>query len=132
MPQTYAEEQIRAALKATSGHPLKTQQRIIAESRTDHRLLQELTQGHMSGIVALWVNRIARKTEDAPPPPVPKPEALNMDPGTFGKEILQALQGRDSVQFGQDTYAPRAGRKKASQAHIDAIKALASKGKSSL
>ncbi|MCB9988815.1 MAG: hypothetical protein H6868_05700 [Rhodospirillales bacterium] len=127
MSREYVEERIRAALKATKGHPLKAQQRIIAEVAQDHRLLLGLTQGHLTGIVALWVNRILsrpqRDAADAPPPAAPK--SLDMAPETFGKEILQALQGKATPQFGQESYAARPGHKQASQAHINAIKSMA-------
>ena len=127
MSREYVEERIRAALKATNGHPLKAQQRIIAEVSQDHRLLLGLTQGHLSGIVALWVNRILSRTQRgaAEPPPPETPKTLDMAPETFGKEILQALQGKGTPMFGQETYAARPGHKQASQAHINAIKSMA-------
>ncbi len=130
MSREYVEERIRAALKATNGHPLKAQQRIIAEVRQDQRLLLGLAQGHLTGIVALWVNRILSKPEPQETESLPStPQTLDMAPETFGKEILQALQGSATPQFGQESYAARPGRKQASQAHINAIKTMASKSK---
>lgn len=128
MSREYVEERIREALKATKGHPLKTRQRIIAEVMQDHRLLLGLTQGHLTGIVALWVNRVIKKPmpeEEAPRPA--KAKSLDMAPNTFGKEILQALQSGQTPTFGQEMYSARPGRKQASQAHINAIKAMAKK-----
>lgn len=128
MSREYVEERIRAALKAAKGHPLKARQRIIAEAAQDQRLLMGLTQGHLTGIVALWVNRVVKKPlpeEETPPPAFP--ETLDMAPNTFGKEILQALESGRASTFGQELYGARPGRKQASQAHINAIKAMAKK-----
>lgn len=43
---------------------MKAQQKIIAEAMQDHRLLLSLTQGHLTGIAALWINRVVTRQGD--------------------------------------------------------------------
>jgi hypothetical protein len=129
MSQEYAEKRIRKALEACKGHTLKTQQKIIAEAAQDHRLLLSLTQGHLKGIVALWVNRVITR-KHAEMQDVPEaPESLEMEPETFGKEILDIMQSENTALFGVENSAPPVKRKQASQRHIDALKQMASKKK---
>lgn len=130
MSREYAEERIREALKQTRGNPARARQRVIAWAFEDARLLHALTRPHMTGIVAHAVNRVISK-KGLQEEKVPEtPEALDMAPETFGKEILNALQSGNTPMFGQENYAPRQGRKGASQSHIDAIRKLTGKGKS--
>jgi hypothetical protein len=56
---------------------------------------------------------------------------LDMPPDTFGREILKALASDNTAMFGRDTGAAPVGRRQASQSHIDALKQIASKGKTS-
>ena len=129
MSKEYAEECIRKALKECKGHPLKTQQKIIAQAAQDQRLLLSLTHGHLTGIVALWVNRVLTRKEDDNLPPPDAPHGLDMEPETFGQEILKALQSNDTAQFGRENGAPQSRRGKASQQHINALRMMARKGK---
>ena len=127
MSREYAEERIRKALESCKGHTLKTQQKIIAEAMQDHRLLLSLTQGHLTGIVALWVNRVITK-QHAEEPIVPDiPEAMDMAPESFGKEILHIMQSQNTAMFGTESSAPPVSKKQASQRHIDALRQIASK-----
>ena len=127
MSREYAEERIRRALELCKGHTLKTQQKIIAEAVQDHRLLLSLTQGHLTGIVALWVNRVITK-QHAEYPDVPNvPEGIDMTPESFGKEILDIMQSQNTALFGTESSAPPVRRKQASQRHIDALRQIASK-----
>lgn len=127
MSREYAEGRIKEALKLSKGNPTKARQRVIAWTFEDPKLLQALARPHLTGIVAHAVNRVIYQ-KDLDEPETPEvPEALDMAPETFGKEILSALQNTDTPMFGQESYAPRAPRGQASKSHIDAIKHIASK-----
>jgi hypothetical protein len=136
----YAEAKIKEILKQVGGDQTRAIQRIINESMQDARLMQALAHPHLKGIVAHAVGRVisrieeeeieVQQQEDIPV----QPEALNMTPGTFGKEILQALSG-GGQKFGDEVYVPpsrlpRQRPKKASQSHIDAINQMINKNKS--
>ena len=58
MSLEYAEGRIREALKLSGGNAARARKQIIDWSREDMRLLQELTRGHLSGIVAYNVERV--------------------------------------------------------------------------
>ena len=94
-------------------------------------MLLSLTHGHLTGIVALWINRVvarqAHEQEDINPE---APHSLDMEPETFGKEILTILQNKDTAQFGRENGLPSSKRSKASKQHIDTLKMLANKNKS--
>lgn len=130
MSREYAEERIRKALEACRGNTVKTQQKIIAEAMQDHRLLLSLTQGHLTGIAALWINRVVTRQHDEDPAVPDAPEALNMTPASFGQEIMHAMKSDNTAMFGSEGYAPPMKRKKASQRHIDTLKMLSSSSKS--
>jgi len=131
MSREYAENRIREALKLTKGNPTKARQQVIAWTYEDTKLLHALARPHLTGIVAHAVNRVisqqdvAEEGQDVPD----APQVLDMPPATFGAEILSALQNDRTPQFGRESAAPLPRRKQASQSHIDALKAMASKKK---
>jgi len=131
MSREYAEKRIREALVTSKGNTHRAQQRIIVEAAQDHKLLLALTQGHLTGVVALWLNRvltrIGQEQEETPPPE--KPQMLDMEPQTFGAEILRALESSSSPMFGQESASVPLRRKQASQSHIDALRQMAGKKK---
>lgn len=130
MSREYAESRIREALKLSKGNPTRARQRIIAWTFEDPKLLQALARPHLSGIVAHAIARVVHKQELDDPETPDMPEALDMEPETFGKEILAALQSRNTATFGQENSVPPARRPQASKSHIDALKHIASKGRS--
>ena len=129
MSREYAESRIREALKLSRGNATKARQQIIAWTTEDARLLQALARPHLTGIVAHAVNRVINRADEEPEDVPDAPQALNMGPETFGKEILRVLSSSNTAVFGQEAGAPPAGRKQASQSHIDALKSMASKKK---
>jgi hypothetical protein len=130
MSREYAEKRIREALKNHKGNATKARQQVAAWAMEDPRLLQALTRPHLTGIIAYAVNRVINHMDDEHEEvAVPElPQALDMGPETFGKEILKALSSSNTPVFGRDGGAAP-GRKQASQSHIDALKSLASKKK---
>ena len=130
MSREYAEGRIREALKLSKGNPTKARQRIIAWTFEDPKLLQALARPHLTGIVAHAVSRVIYKQELEEPEAPDMPEGLDMAPETFGKEILSALQSGNTAMFGQEHNAPLGRRGQASKKHIEALKYIASKGKS--
>jgi len=131
MSREYAERRIKEALALTKGNATKARQQIIAWTNEDPKLLQALTQPHLTGIVAHAVSRVIYRQEvEEEEHDVPEaPQSLDMAPDTFGKEILKALASDNTVMFGRDSGAPPTRRKQASQSHIDALKQMASKSK---
>ena len=131
MSREYAERRIREALTLAKGNATKARQQIIAWTNEDPKLLQALAQPHLTGIVAHAVNRVVYKqgVEDQEDDVPEVPQALDMAPDTFGKEILKALASENTTIFGRDTGGGPARRKQASQSHIDALKQIASKSK---
>lgn len=126
MSREYAEERIRKALATCRGNTMKAQQKIIAEAMQDHRLLLSLTQGHLTGIAALWINRVVTRQGDDDFSVPEAPESLDMEPVTFGQEIMHAMKSDNTAMFGSESYAPPMKRKKASQRHIDTLRMLSS------
>jgi hypothetical protein len=125
MSREYAEKRIKEALKLVKGNATKARQQIIAWTSQDARLLQALAKPHLTGIVAHAVNHViyhqGMEEEEIPA----EPQSLEMEPDTFGKEILKALQSSDTARFGRESAAPPVRRPKASQSHIDALKKIA-------
>ena len=127
MSREYAENKIKEALHLTRGNTTQARQHIIALAMNDPKLLKELAKPHMAGIVAHAVGRVVRgKTEDAP---IPAPSE-DADKDTLGMDILKAIAGGDTAQFGQENYGRPVPKQGASQRHIDAINQMV-KGASS-
>lgn len=131
MSREYAEKRIREALKQAKGSATKARQLIIGWCNEDTKLLQALAKPHLTGIVAHAVDRVVyrQSVEDEPEEIPATPRALNMEPDTFGKEILKVLQSSNTPRFGSESDAPPSRRPKASQSHIDAMKKIAKKKK---
>ncbi len=131
MSREYAEKRIKEALAIAKGNATKARQQIIAWTNEDPKLLQALAQPHLTGIVAHAISRVVyrQEAEDVEEDIPEAPQSLDMAPDTFGKEILKALASENTVMFGRDTGVVPAGRKQASQSHIDALKQIASKSK---
>ena len=131
MSREYAEKRIKEALVMAKGNATKARQQIIAWTNEDPKLLQALAQPHLTGIVAHAISRVIYRQEaEEVEEDIPNaPQSLDMAPDTFGKEILKALASENTVMFGRDTGVVPAGRKQASQSHIDALKQIASKSK---
>ena len=128
MSQEYVEGRIKEALKQSKGNPTKARQKVIAWTVEDPKLLLALARPHLTGIVAHAINRVIyRKSEEQQPVPE-SPEVLDMEPETFGKEILSALQSDNTPRFGLEHNAPSAKRVKASKSHIEAMRQIARKG----
>lgn len=125
MPKEYAESRIKEILKSVDGHPGKARRKLMEEAVKDHRLLLAMTQGHLTGIASLWVDRVINRLEREPAPVPEKPKPLDMDVASFGQEILSAMQSGNAVTFANEGSAPRIGKKQASQAHINAIHQIA-------
>lgn len=131
MNREYSESKIREALKLSGGNATRARQQIIAWAFDDTKLLHELMAPHMTGIVAHAINHVMATKERvvAPVPQAPKVAAdATNDP--FGMEILKAIALGNPAQFGLENNAP-AKRQAASQRHVDAIKQMVSKGKTS-
>jgi hypothetical protein len=127
MSLEYVEKRINEALKLAKGSESKARQTIIKWAREDVKLLQGLTNPHLNGIVAYNIERVAsgrsaKSKIKAPPSKAPPAKEQ------FGMEILKAAVNSGAV-FGMEAGAPSRKKGQASQAHIDAIKKIASKQK---
>ncbi len=126
MSREYAEKKIKEALHVTRGNATKARQQVIAWAMDDHKLLKELVKPHMVGITAHAVDRVMSGKNK--PEPVPH-DALSQDEDSFGMDILKAIAGGDTAQFGQEGFGRPVKKQTASQAHIDAIQAMIQKSK---
>ena len=131
MSREYAEKRIREALVIAKGNPTRARQQVIAWTFEDPKLLQALTQPHLTGIVAHAIGRVTAQVdgEDDSAEDTGMPSGLDMTPDTFGKEILNILQSQNTATFGRENSAPPMRRKQASQRHVDALKQIAKKNK---
>ncbi len=138
MSLEYAENKIKKALDLSKGNEGKARQKIIAWAAEDEILLYALAKPHLSGIVAYQVERVASGRADTARFGVKlskktvsdtsdKPKTGKKD--SFGMELLKAVAAADATVFGlEDSGVPRK-RAPASQAHVDALKAMAAKSK---
>ncbi|MDY0028882.1 MAG: hypothetical protein RBR86_02955 [Pseudobdellovibrionaceae bacterium] len=144
MAQSYLQSCILEALEKAKGNQNKAQKIIALKAMEDLQLLQALAKPHLTGIVAHAVGRIAiqeqaRKEgayEDLPEKPVVKKgrgkAAASVDaddPQGFGIDLLKALGGPNVPKFGMEDAAPRLGKKQASQQHVNALRLMANKSK---
>ena len=127
MSREYLESRIKEALQLSKGNPTKARQRVMAWTFEDPKLLQALAQPHLTGIVAHAINRVVYRQEQEEIEAPEEPTRLDMEPESFGKEILSALQSNNTPMFGQESFAPPSKRGQASKSHIEAIKHIASK-----
>lgn len=131
MSLDYAEKRIKEALKLSKGNVSRARQQIIAWTYEDSRLLHEIAKPHLSGIVAYHVDRVksGRASKVEAPPPAKPVQAKSQNEEQFGLEIIKAIAASEGATFGLEGDAVHRGRRQASQQHIDAMKAIASKSK---
>lgn len=128
MSKEYAERRIKDALRLANGNAARARQQVIAWTFEDAKLLHALTAPHLTGIVAYNIERIlSGRAGDSEAPPPKKPQVTAQD--EFGIEILKAVAASSAVRFGQESYAARGKRGKASKQHIDAIREMAARAK---
>ena len=129
MSKEYAESRIREALKKHKGNNTLARQQVMAWAYEDHKLLTELTQIHLKGITAYWVDRV--KSKNHTPKEVPEAPIVQKvsKKHSFGEEMLRSFATQKNQTFGLEESVSNIGRRQASQKHIDAINLIASKGK---
>lgn len=129
MSLEYAERRIKEALKLAKGNATRARQQVIAWTYEDAKLLHALTQNHLTGIVAYHIDRVqtgrGAKLKDIPAKPK---KAAKSKGDEFGMEILKAVVNSGEV-FGLESNAAPRKRGQASQQHIDALRQMASKNK---
>ena len=123
----YVERKVMEALKITRGNPNKARQQLIAWTYEDNKLLYELTKPHMTGIAGHAIGHVVNKKNQEESEPELKTVSEQDLNGEFGLEILKAIAGGGSPQFGVENNAPRVKKKQASKSHIDAINQMAGK-----
>lgn len=128
MSREYSASKIKQALHATRGNAVKARQMVIAQAMEDPKLLRELVKPHMTGIVAHAVSRVIRGKTEPETVGQPSPEAMD-DSGNFGMDILKAIAGGDTVQFGQESYGRPVKKQGVSKAHLEAIQQMIKKSR---
>ena len=119
------ESAIKEALKKTGGNELRTRQLVAAQALEDPALLKALARPHLTGITAHAISRVlrGRKSLDSVPP------ANESEEESFGMDILKTFAGGETAQFGQEQYGRPVKRQGVSQSHIDAIRQMVEKAK---
>lgn len=132
MSHEYAMSRVKDALEKSNGNHLKAQRLLLNWLEGDHTLLFGLVGPHMQGIIAHAVHHLLeqdKKPRKKAAAPAKKVSVVKGEAGEFGEAILQSLKkGGGTVSFGEEP--PRGAVSKpgkASQKHIDAIKAIAAK-----
>ena len=131
MANDYAQKRIQAALKDAKGNETRARNLLIEWALKDQMLLLALTQNHIKSIASHAIAQATSNTKDAQKETAQKinkkPATIDVPVESFGKDLLKALSGRDSVKFGMESATGRpinTKKKKASQQHIDTLKKL--------
>lgn len=125
MSREYTIDKIKEALHITRGNSVQARQQVAAWAMSDPKLLKELAKPHLTGIVAHAVGRVVSGKADEPlaaPATEKKAELDNND--SFGMDILKAIAGGGTAQFGQEGHARPLKKQGVSQRHLDAIQQL--------
>lgn len=127
MAWDYARACVTEALKEAKGNAARAQRLLTDRALTDNRLLAELAAPHLKGILAHAVGRVLHEQTRPPEDHPVFPEALDMPLDAFGRDLLNALAGRNTARFSQEDMVPRPARKAASLQHIETIRKIARK-----
>lgn len=128
MSYEYAMSRVRDALEKSGGNHLKAQRLVLQWIEKDHTLLFGLVGPHLQGVISHAINHATAPVKK----PLPKRVEISDDDGEFGAALVQSLKGgrAEGTGFGQATPKNISKPGKASKAHVDAINALVSAGKS--
>ena len=128
MSREYAMSRVRDALEKSEGNVLKAQRLVMTWLEKDHTLLIGLAGPHLQSIVSHAVNHAAAPEK---PVQVPKPKRVGtaaIGSSVLGEALIESMQGK-SAKFGEEDPSTLSRPGRASQKHVDAINALAAKGK---
>lgn len=131
MSTVYVQNKIKEALKEAKGNPTRARQYLISWATQDLALLLGLTKSHLNGLASYAIAKTMQGETLANTSPKQAPPAnakkIDIPEEAFGKDLLKALSGRDSVRFGMEAATPRpVGRRTpASESHIEIMKSLA-------
>ena len=136
MSLNYTENRIKEALRTNGGSAAKAKRQLFSWLYEDHKLLLDITQPHLNGIVAYAVDRVlcrTTKTDEEMFEEEAETAALSTSSkDTLGKDILKGFIAKDVTHFGQESYGIPVRKKAASQKHIDAMHMLAAKSRQKL
>ena len=150
MSRDYVTNRIKEALRLNAGSEAKSKRQIMAWLFEDHKFLLELTQPHLTGIVAYALGRVKNEmimnTQEPDlsdkmnsglsfPATAPNeksglsvplsPEAKAKNQQGFGEHMLRSVVAGEAAKFGYEGSAPPLPRKAASQEHVDVMHMLA-------
>lgn len=129
----YTMSRIQDALEQCDGNQTKAQKTILSWLEKDQTLLAGLVAPHLKAIIAHAVAHVAKQGAPARKAgetarSVPPVEPSDSDLGDFARELLEGLAGAaDAPKFGESGSTGKP--KQASQKHVDAIHAMASRSK---
>lgn len=150
MSRDYVTNRIKEALRLNAGNEAKSKRQIMAWLFEDHKFLLELTQPHLTGIVAYSLSRVknemmmgAQRDENEMEMSFPatapnetsglavplSPEAKERQKKEFGESMLRSVVGGDAAKFGYEGSSAPLRRKSASQDHVDVMHMLAAASK---
>ncbi len=131
MSTVYVQNKIKEALKEAKGNQTRARQYLMTWATQDLALLLGLTKSHLNGLASYAIAKTlqqettANVSRDATVPANAK--KMDMPEEAFGKDLLKALSGRDSVRFGMEAATPRpvTRRTPASESHVAIMRSLA-------
>jgi len=119
MSSSYAERKLQEALLESGGSPAAARRLVMGWAARDSRLLQELAQPFLTGIVGHAVDRVIRR--------MPKAQSRRSAAGSLGGSALDGVIRALGENFARsdDPVADLPARPAASAAHADVIRGLA-------
>jgi hypothetical protein len=123
MTQTYLEKRVKEAMAEAKGSKVKARKLLLTWAVQDQQLLLSLSKAHLPALATQAIEVIMARIEmQAKGVPLRKQGKAGEN---IGKDIISAMNERDTPKFGQEASAPPLSRRAASQAHVDAIHKLA-------
>lgn len=124
MANDYLNTKIKDAITQSKNNPSMAAKLLIEWSLDDQALLLSLCHKQLP---SLAVDAVETVLESLPQNKNKKPKPIDVPVESFGKDLLEALSGKDAVRFGMEGAVGRpieTKRKKASQEHIDILKKM--------
>ena len=130
MSYEYAMSRVRDAIEKCDGNHLKAQRMLITWMEKDQSLLLGLMAPHIPSVVSFAVSHVLQPQRKV----TVKKSAVDQTTNVFGAALVNSLKGAGGLsaqQFGAEEKRGSVNPPgKASKAHVDAMKILASKSKS--
>lgn len=127
MTRSYMKSRVLEALEKNKGDAAQAQRQLLQQAKDDPRLLLEIAEPHLRGIIAYAIDWVARSEDTDTAAPAREVSVAELD--AMGAALAESIAGNSGDKFGTQGTGLAGKPGKASEQHVEAIQKIAGKSK---